>query len=74
MPDRLIDLFIQLCLQNNGRLSTGKRESHFGFPTDDELAGPATKRTERQCSSKATGRVAIGSISLLTDVHLEPGS
>jgi len=38
MPDRLIDLFIQLCLQNNGRLSAKKRESHFGFLTDDELA------------------------------------
>ena len=39
MPDRLIDLFIQLCLQNNGRLSAKKKESHFGFLTDDELAG-----------------------------------
>jgi hypothetical protein len=39
MPDRLIDLFIQLCMQNNGRLSAGKRESHFGFLSDDELAG-----------------------------------
>jgi len=38
MPDRLIDRFIQLCLQNNGGLSTRKRESHFGFLTDDELA------------------------------------
>jgi hypothetical protein len=38
MPDRLIDLFIQLSLQNNGRLSMRKRESHFGFLTDDELA------------------------------------
>jgi hypothetical protein len=38
MPDRLIDLFIQLCLQNNGRLSARKRESHFGFLTDEELA------------------------------------
>jgi len=38
MPDRLIDLFIRLCLQNNGRLSAGKRESHFGFLTDAELA------------------------------------
>jgi hypothetical protein len=38
MPDRLIDLFIQLCLQNNGRLSARKRESHFGLLTDDELA------------------------------------
>jgi hypothetical protein len=38
MPDRLMDLFIQLCLQNNGRLSARKRESHFGFLTDEELA------------------------------------
>lgn len=37
MPDRLIDLFIQLCLKNNGRLSARKRESHFEFLTDDEL-------------------------------------
>jgi len=37
MPDRLIDLFIQLCLQHNGRLSARKRNSHFGFLTDDEL-------------------------------------
>jgi hypothetical protein len=39
MPDRMIDLFIQLCLQNNnGRLSASKRESHFAFLTDNELA------------------------------------
>ena len=38
MPDRLLDLFLLLCLQNNGRLSGGKRESHFNFLTDDELA------------------------------------
>jgi hypothetical protein len=37
MPDRLIDLFVQLCLQNNGRLSARKRESHFEYLTDDEL-------------------------------------
>ncbi|MBF0432273.1 MAG: Fic family protein, partial [Fibrobacteria bacterium] len=37
MPDRLIDLFIQLCLQNNGKLSAGKREAHFSFLTDKEL-------------------------------------
>ena len=39
MPDRLIDLFIQFCLQNNGRLSARKKESHFGFLTDGEVAG-----------------------------------
>ena len=38
MPDRLIDLFLQLCLQNNGRLSVEKRTAHFEFLTDDELA------------------------------------
>ena len=38
MPDRLIDLFVQFCLQNNSRLSARKRESHFAFLTDDELA------------------------------------
>ena len=27
MPDRLIDLFIRLCLQNNGKLSSKKREA-----------------------------------------------
>jgi hypothetical protein len=37
MPDRLIDLFIQFCLQNNGRLSARKRESYFDFLTNDEL-------------------------------------
>ncbi len=38
MPDRQIDLFIRLCLQNNGRLSGGKRNSHFDMLTDDEVA------------------------------------
>ncbi|MBF0239939.1 MAG: Fic family protein [SAR324 cluster bacterium] len=38
MPDRLIDLFIQLCLQNNGRLSVRKRTTPFDFLTDEELA------------------------------------
>jgi hypothetical protein len=38
MPDRLIDLFIQFCLQNNGRLSARKKAAHFDFLTDDEVA------------------------------------
>ena len=37
MPDRLIDLFIRICLENNGRLSKGKRKSHFDFLSDEEL-------------------------------------
>jgi Fic family protein len=38
MPDRLIDLFIRFCLQNNGRLSVQKRKSHFDFLSDEEIA------------------------------------
>jgi uncharacterized protein YggL (DUF469 family) len=30
--------FIQLCLQNNGKLSERKRSSHFEFLSDEELA------------------------------------
>ncbi|MGC9424070.1 Fic family protein [Vibrio sp.] len=37
MPDRLIDLFIQLCLQNNGKISSRKRSVHFSFLADEEL-------------------------------------
>lgn len=38
LPDRSLDLFIRICLQNNGNLSAGKRESHFKMLTDDEVA------------------------------------
>ncbi len=38
MPDRLIDLFIRLCLQNKGMLSQGKRASVFTRLTDEEVA------------------------------------
>ncbi len=38
MPDRLIDLFIQVCLQNNGSLSARKRSDHFDFLTDEEVS------------------------------------
>ena len=38
MPDRLIDLFIRFCLQNNGRISIRKRASHFDFLTEVEIA------------------------------------
>jgi hypothetical protein len=38
MPDRQIDLFIRICLRNNGRLSARKRASSFGFLSEDEVA------------------------------------
>lgn len=37
MPDRQIDLFIRFCLQNQGKLSAGKRAAHFEFLSDDEV-------------------------------------
>lgn len=37
MPDRKVDLFIRLCLQNHGRLSRAKRESEFSMLTDEEV-------------------------------------
>lgn len=39
MPNRQINLFIQLCGQNHGRLSATKRESHFKYLKDEEVAG-----------------------------------
>ncbi|MCK4826888.1 Fic family protein, partial [bacterium] len=38
MPDRLIDLFIRLCVENNGLLSKNKRKSTFAKLTDEEVA------------------------------------
>lgn len=37
MPDKLIDLFIRFCLQNNGMLSKKKKESHFAFLLEEEV-------------------------------------
>ena len=38
MPDRRIDLFIRLCLQNQGRLSARKRSSQFEMLSDAEVS------------------------------------
>ena len=37
LPDRDLDLFIRLCLQNNGSLSKAKRDSTFMALRDDEV-------------------------------------
>ena len=37
MPDRLIDLFIRLCVEGNGHLSNTKRKSLFSKLTDEEI-------------------------------------
>jgi hypothetical protein len=49
MPDRMIDLFIQFCLQNEGGLSAEKRNAHFGFLTDGELAAMEQSVKEGYC-------------------------
>jgi hypothetical protein len=38
LPDRDLDLFIRVCLQNQGRLSKAKRDSTFRALRDDEVA------------------------------------
>ena len=37
MPNRTVDLLIQVCLSNQGMLSARKRASHFDFLEDDEI-------------------------------------
>jgi Fic family protein len=38
MPDRLVDLFIRFCLQNNGKLSARKQAEFFKMLSNDEVA------------------------------------
>lgn len=38
MPDRLIDLFIHCCAQNNGTISNRKRGDYFSMLNNDEIA------------------------------------
>ncbi len=37
MPDQKIDLFIKCVRQNQGKLSSRKKENHFGMLTEDEV-------------------------------------
>jgi len=37
MPDRLIDLFIRLTVQNKGVISAAKRKNHFSMLTEEEV-------------------------------------
>jgi Fic family protein len=50
MPDRKVDIFIRFCLQNNGRLSAGKRSENFEFLSDGEIT------QMEQALQKAYGR------------------
>ena len=51
MPDQKQDLFIKLCLQNNGRLSSGKRDTHFPFLKNHE-AEIIEKIVQKELSSR----------------------
>jgi hypothetical protein len=74
MPDRLIDLFIRLSLQNNGRLSERKRESHFAFLTDDELADMETPSgKDTQGAEQIEPQLSIASRTLAASSFLEKG-
>ncbi|MBE2251927.1 MAG: hypothetical protein IAE78_20500, partial [Myxococcus sp.] len=37
LPDRLMNLFIKLCLSNAGRLSMSKRKKHFAMLSEEEV-------------------------------------
>lgn len=39
LPNRQLDLFMNLCLHGNGKLSATKRASHFGMLTEAEILG-----------------------------------
>lgn len=55
IPDRLIDLFIKFCLQNNGCLSAKKREAYFSFLTDDELSSMENAVREGYAEKQVSG-------------------
>ena len=54
MPDRLIDLFIRLCIENQGRLSKNKRKSKFEQLTDEEIT--QMEECVRKAFNKNTGK------------------
>jgi len=51
MPDQKLDLLIKLCLQNNCRLSAGKRKTYFAFLKNDELEA-IEEIVQKELSSK----------------------
>ncbi len=53
MPDQLIDLFIRLCIESNGRLSKKKCKTRFEQLTDKEVA------QMEGCVRKAFNRTAF---------------
>ena len=58
MPDRQVDLFIRFCSQNDGRLSGGKRASHFSFLSDEEVE--SMEQAVQSAYGAGPGSVAAG--------------
>jgi hypothetical protein len=55
LPDRLMNLFIKVCLNNAGRLSPSKRKKHFAMLSDAEVkAMEKAVRTHMKTSVRAT--------------------
>jgi len=63
MPDRLIDLFIRVCIENNGCLSKKKRKTTFAKLTDEEVAKMETCVQE---AFRPTERHSIGGRAMLS--------
>jgi hypothetical protein len=58
LPDRLANLFIKLCLQNDGRLSAPKRKAHFAKLTDAEVRAMEKAVKTHMGSRRVAGRRA----------------
>jgi hypothetical protein len=58
LPDKQANLFVTLCLQNNGRLSPAKRGRHFARLTDKEVS--ALEKVVHKRMSSLRGAAAKG--------------
>jgi len=56
MPDRLVTLFIEVCLDHEGRLSKRKRERFFGTLSDEEIGAMEARVAEAFASTEPTMR------------------
>ena len=65
MPDRLASLFIQFCIQNDGRLSARKRADLFPG-LSDKLAAALEQAVQASGITDPSARAAPGSLALST--------
>jgi hypothetical protein len=62
MPDRKIDLFIQSCQQNKGRLSSRKRTCHFDFLSDEEVTSMEEAIRKLYMEYQKTGVIEVAAM------------